>query len=137
MKVKLPDLESALKDSWSRETSSDPANWSEENPAWGQCAVTALIVNDYLGGEIVWALARLPNGKEASHYFNKIDNEDFLACPVDLTRTQFPQGTYIPQGIQKTKNFPTTRDYILSYKQTVERYNLLKCKVNSSLERAL
>ena len=128
MTVKLPDLESALKDSWSRETSSDPDNWSEENPAWGQCAVTALIANDYLGGEIVWASAKLPDGKEISHYFNKIDGKE-----IDFTITQFPQGTYILPGIPKTKNFQTTRKYVLSYAKTIERYNILKGHIEKLL----
>ncbi len=35
---------------WSADTSADPDGWSPENPAWGQCAVTALVVQDRFGG---------------------------------------------------------------------------------------
>lgn len=106
---------------WSKETSSDPAGWSPENPSWGQCAVTALCVQDALGGEIVWAEAQLPDGRRISHYFNRIDDEE-----VDLTREQFPAGTVIPAGIPKPKSFASTRDYILSFDVTRERYTKLR-----------
>lgn len=67
-------LELALKNSWTLESSSDPENWTPDNSSWGQCAVSALIVNDYLDGEIVWANAILPDDKEISHYFNKVND---------------------------------------------------------------
>lgn len=114
-----------------KETSSDPKNWSRDNPAWGQCAVTVLIVNDYLGGEIVWAEAKLPDGRGISHYFNLIDGKE-----VDLTRRQFPEGTAIPQGVEKKKEFATTRDYILCApgSSAKERYEILKEKVEENLK---
>jgi len=122
--MELSQLEEALKKSWCKETSSDAQNWTPENPAWGQCAVTSLLVNDYFGGKIVWAEATLPDGRKISHYFN-----NYSSFEADLTRQQFPSGTIIPKGIQKTKGFSTTREYILSYEQTKERYELLKKKV--------
>lgn len=124
----LSKLELALKNSWTKETSSDPENWSLENPAWGQCAVTAIVVNDYLGGEIIWASASLADGNKISHYFNLIDGKT-----VDLARTQFPPGTIIPFGISKKKEFSSTRDYILSYPVTQERYEILKTKVQEQI----
>ena len=53
--MEISELEKAVKQAWGKETSSDPDNWSIENPAWGQCAVTSLVINDYLGGKLVWA----------------------------------------------------------------------------------
>ena len=124
------DLELALGESWNSETSLDVNNWTKANPAWGQCAVTALIVNDYLGGEIVWASARLPDGKELSHYFNKINNEE-----KDFTRKQFPEGTQVPTGVPKTKQFSSTREYVLSFEATRIRYELLKSRVKDYLQK--
>jgi len=121
-------LEEVLKECWARETSSDPDNWTRENPAWGQCAVTSLVVSDYLGGEIIWANVVLPDGRELSHYFNKISGLE-----KDFTRVQFPPGTQIPAGQPKTKTFPTTRDYILSFEKTRQRYETLKRKVEEFL----
>ena len=98
--MNLDTLKKALQKCWSKETSYSPEKWSEENPALGQCAVTALVVKDYLGGDILWAEALLPDGQKISHYFNFIDGEE-----VDLTRSQFPEGTIIPKGIEKKKDF--------------------------------
>jgi hypothetical protein len=125
--VQLSDLEKALLDSWCAETSSEP-DWAAANPAWGQCAVTSCIIQDYLGGEVVWAEAVLPGGAKKSHYFNQIDGQE-----LDLTRRQFPEETLIPKGAEKKKQFDTTRDYVLSYPATVERYGILKSKVESYL----
>ena len=122
-------LELALKNSWDKETSSDPENWTPDNPAWGQCAVTSLVINDYLGGDIVWASAVLPDGREISHYFNKINGIE-----IDFTRIQFPKDTIIPKGTPKTKEFSSTRGYILSYSATQQRYKLLKKRVQESLK---
>jgi len=118
------DLEKALDNSWSKFTSSDPFKWTKDNPSYGQCAVTSLVVQDYLGGEIVWANVMLVDGKEVSHYFNKIDNIE-----KDFTIKQFPEGTVIPVGITKLENFNSTRSYILSYPPTKSRYSLLKKNV--------
>lgn len=117
-----PELEQLLKQAWTRETSSDPARWTPENPAWGQCAVTALVVHDYLGGRLLWASARLPDGQEISHYFNETTQNEI----IDVTRHQFPSGTIIPEGKDKKKEFATTRDYVLSYALTAQRYTALK-----------
>jgi hypothetical protein len=46
------DIEALIRASWSEKTC-DPVDlpeWSAENPARGQCAVTALVVQDLLGG---------------------------------------------------------------------------------------
>ncbi len=120
--------ELALKNSWTKETSSNPKNWTLKNPVSGQCAVTSLIVNDYLGGKIVRTNIILSNGKEISHYFNKINNVE-----VDLTKQQFSKGTQISSGIPKKKNFFSTRDFLLSNSNTLKRYKLLKEKVTRNL----
>ncbi|MEM8532218.1 MAG: hypothetical protein AAGF95_15340 [Chloroflexota bacterium] len=66
----------ALKSSWSLESSS---KWTQDNPALGQCGVTALVVQDVLGGEIL----KTKYG-EIWHFYNLIDDE-----PVDFTKSQF------------------------------------------------
>ena len=69
-------LQEILRSSWARTTSADPASWTPENPSWGQCAVTALVVQDYLGGDVLWAEAVLPDGRTISHYFNELNGEE-------------------------------------------------------------
>lgn len=122
-------LQNALIKAWNRDTSYCSVIWHEKNPALGQCAVTALVVNDYLGGEIVWSEAILPNGEKISHYFNFINGRE-----VDLTRAQFPSRTIIPEGIQKCKEFATTREFILSNPNTRKRYEILAQRVKEDLK---
>jgi hypothetical protein len=70
------ELYRRLSRAWSRETSS---TWTEGNPANGQCSVTALVVQDLLGGEI---LKTRVNG--AWHFYNSIGGRRW-----DLTVSQF------------------------------------------------
>ncbi|RJQ15551.1 hypothetical protein C4573_05320 [Candidatus Woesearchaeota archaeon] len=125
--VPLPDLEYAIYASWNRGTSAKPERWNNNNPALGQCAVTALVVQDYLEGEIVWAEVSVDILK-ISHYFNLVDGKE-----IDFTRSQFPQGTIVPKGIPRTGHCETTREYVLSYPSTVQRYKSLKRSVEEVL----
>ena len=70
------DLENWLKAAWSRETSS---KWSLENPAKGQCSVTALVVQDLLGGDILKTQTT-----DGLHFYNFIDGTRW-----DFTSSQF------------------------------------------------
>lgn len=99
-------------------------------PAIGQCAVTALVVQDYLGGEILNTIASLSDqpGITSSHYFNLIDGEE-----IDLTRQQFADTVVFTEPAPKSEGFPSTREYMLSFPSTVERYESLKQKVEKSL----
>lgn len=69
-------IREALAKAWSLETA---VQWTEENPASGQCNVTAAVIFDLFGGEIL--RTRL---LEVWHYYNRIDGE---RC--DLTDSQF------------------------------------------------
>lgn len=66
----------ALYHSWSIVTS---AKWQADNPASGQCNVTALLVHDEFGGDIL--KTPLPEGE---HFYNRIDGER-----LDFTASQF------------------------------------------------
>jgi hypothetical protein len=65
-----------LKRAWSTETG---AKWRDDNPACGQCSVTALVVQDLLGGEILKT-----DVAGAWHFYNRIDGRRW-----DLTVSQF------------------------------------------------
>lgn len=116
--VTLRDLEAVLKQAWGRETSADPDAWSEDNPAWGQCAVTALLVQDFFGGEI-----RRGEVGAISHYWNVLPGGD----EIDLTRHQFPADVKI------VNVEPRTRDYLLSHPDTSSRYRRLARSARRSL----
>ena len=127
MDIKI--LHKALLKSWRRETSYTPQKWDALTPSSGQCSPTALIVQDYFGGSIVWAEVLLPDGEKVDHYFNIVEGKE-----IDLTRNQFPLNTPVHSGIPKRKDFSTTRDFMLSRKNTQKRYFLLKETVEINLK---
>ncbi|MGK8487845.1 YunG family protein [Nocardia asiatica] len=119
----LGTLASALHKSWSADTSS-ASGWTEANSAKGQCAVTACVVQDYLGGYILNTVATLPDNETVSHYFNIVDGKT-----IDLTRQQFPEGTIFTKPAEKRGRYPSTREYCLSYESTRLRYEKLRSRV--------
>lgn len=98
----------AIRRAWGGDTSADE-NWTPENPELGQCAVTALIIQDLFGGELKRTVA---NG--VSHYYNSIAGED-----VDLTRAQFDEPLVLEEPAVRE------RAYVLSFPVTVDRYTRL------------
>ncbi|MBU1101551.1 MAG: hypothetical protein KKA84_14215 [Bacteroidetes bacterium] len=70
------DILNALLKSWSVKSSS---LYTPENPAKGQCGVTALVANDLLGGDIL--KTRIGN---QWHFYNIINGER-----IDFTASQF------------------------------------------------
>ncbi len=119
----LETLASALHKSWSADTSS-ASGWTEANSAKGQCAVTACVVQDYLGGYILNTVATLPDDQTVSHYFNIVDGKT-----IDLTRQQFPEGTIFTKPAEKRGRYSSTREYCLSYESTRLRYESLRSRV--------
>jgi len=121
--LNLQIINEALRKSWSAETSST-GDWNSGNPSLGQCTVTACIVQDYLGGDIVNSIATLPSGKKISHYFNLVNGKY-----IDLTSQQFADETIFTDPMPKKKSFSSTREYCLSNENTNNRYEILKAKV--------
>jgi hypothetical protein len=119
----LQAINDALQKSWSTATSST-GEWNSSNPWLGQCTVSACVVQDYLGGDIVNSVATLSNGKKISHYFNLVNGKY-----IDLTIQQFSDGTTFSDPKPKQKSFSSTREYCLSYENTNKRYEILKAKV--------
>ena len=114
--MKISELKQLLIKSWNSETCFPGLRdkWSEENPSLGQCAITALIVNDIFGGKIMRCMA-----SSGSHYYNIIDDNI-----VDLTVEQF-----LGEIPHYEKGEERTREYILSNEDTKKRYILLNKKI--------
>jgi len=99
----VPDLslgmvEAVIRANWSIETCDpiDVPNWSEDNRASGQCAVTALVVRDLLGGRLLEAEVLRPDGsRQGFHYWNRLPGFD-----LDLTREQFIEGETVQPPIE-------------------------------------
>jgi hypothetical protein len=78
-------LADCLKTAWCAETSADPEKWHTGNPSYGQCAVTALVVQDIFGGDLMRGLVG-----DVSHYWNKITPY----FDLDYTVVQFQRHPY-------------------------------------------
>lgn len=122
-------LVNLLKACWCAETSASPQEWAASNPAWGQCAVTALVVDNIFHARIVKCEATLPCGRTIGHYYNVVDGQ-----AVDLTRDQFPQGTIFTKGEARRQGFATTREYLLSAATTRARYDRLMAAMADAME---
>ena len=96
-------IKKALLKSWSMKSSS---KWQEHNPANGQCGVTALVINDLLGGEI--KKTKLPNGW---HFYNVINGIRY-----DFTDSQFKEAIeYMDQASNWQEAFNDTNESQYSY----------------------
>ena len=108
----------SFKNAWCRETAhpSYQQKWSEDNPSYGQCAVTALIVNDLCFAPIY----KCKVGR-TTHYYNM-----FLRnCQViDFTCDQFNG-----KKIDYLSGELVTREQLLKCKHVKERYDLLKSRM--------
>ena len=120
--MELGELKSYLIDAWDKDTCSPGlrSSWDESNPSLGQCAITALIVNDYYGGKIMRCIA-----SSGSHYYNMIENE-----LVDLTVEQF-----LGEIPEYEKGEERTREYLLGNEDTKSRYLLLNKNLKSVIEK--
>jgi hypothetical protein len=113
-------LFAAIARAWSKETSMEPSRWSEENRAWGQCAVTALVVQDFLGGDLVRGQIH-----DASHYWNRIASGE----EVDLTASQFSISPNLTNVTLRN------REVVLENDHTRARYEKLLAMVKELLGR--
>jgi len=125
MKTSIKLIEAALKKTWSKETCylPDQEKWSDKNPAFGQCAVTALIIQDFLGGEILYC-------EHFNHYWNRLPSGE----EVDLTHSQF--GNKVRPCADKV----VPREYVLESEsekaaKTLERYLLLRNKIDKIINK--
>lgn len=110
--MEIEKLKILLSLSWEEETCSPGLrnNWSKEIPSLGQCAITALVVNDFFSGKIMRCMTT-----SGSHYYNLIDNKF-----IDLTVEQF-----LGEIPQYENGQERTREYLLNNEDTRKRYEIL------------
>jgi len=83
MRFNPDEMQSALRKSWSLATARE---WTPDNPAAGQCNVTAILVHELFGGDLL--KTPLPIG---DHFYNRIAGRRY-----DFTESQFTQPiTYV------------------------------------------
>ena len=76
------ELYDVLSTLWCRETCAPrmQKDWSEDNITWGQCSITAFLVQDIFGGKVYG----IPLNDGSVHCYNEVDGKVF-----DLTSEQF------------------------------------------------
>jgi hypothetical protein len=121
-------LQSAIEASWCLETCdpTDAAAWTPTNPSLGHCAVTALVMHDFFGGELLEAEVFFRNGsRQGFHYWNRL-----AGVELDLTREQFKSQEVVqePQVIDRLPEFPWKAD---------EQYRVFRERVNAELAARL
>ncbi|MEU4008770.1 YunG family protein [Streptomyces pseudogriseolus] len=86
----LLDLDTAFRSCWAADTCShdDLPDWRPDNPAVGHCDITALVVNDLFGGDLLVADVRRHGSPHGYHWWNRLPN----GIELDLTREQFRAG---------------------------------------------
>ena len=123
--IGLEILKEAIRRSWSKETSNLPVEWTPKKSYLGQCAATALVVQDYKDGELLFALIGYDDFIYGTHIWNRLLN----GREIDFTREQYPNipdycfhGTVIK------------REEVLCNVETKERYVILKQQVEKLFE---
>lgn len=111
----IDDLYSILRECWCKETAypSCQAEWVPNDPSYGQCAITAMLVYDMFGGTI----HRIRVSGGGTHYFNKVNGQY-----LDLTIEQFDLYN-IPVNYEPNEEMD--RKYCGKNADTQKRFELL------------
>ena len=94
----LAEIDTAVRASWAADTCSEDdaarTPWTSDNPAWGHCDVTALVLHDLLGGDVLMGEVHLDGERHGYHAWNRLA----AGLEVDLTREQFRDGQVVSTG---------------------------------------
>jgi len=120
--IDLRQIQGIIEQAWSADTAL--GEWTPDVPSLNQCAVTALIVQDYFGGQLL----RCEMSDGDSHYWNRLSS----GIQIDLTAPQFEHTEARP--LRETA-IVRDREYVLSFPETEKRYQLLRRRVWMAGER--
>ncbi|GGV95247.1 hypothetical protein GCM10015535_62260 [Streptomyces gelaticus] len=117
------DLERAIRNGWGADTTTPEhrPDWTPANPARDQCGVTALVVHDLLGGDLIRGEVHVDGERVDYHWWNRLG----MGIEVDLTREQFGPEERVVGG-----------DVIVRPPEIVrlrEEYELLRSRVVAAL----
>jgi hypothetical protein len=124
----LAQLEEAVRRSWGPDTVDPDDGWSADNPARGHCDVTALVVNDLLGGELLASDVFLGGKRIMAHMWNRLST----GIEVDLTREQFRNGEVLGEPVAIPR--PATIDPTHPRYHRYEKYLVLAARVRARLD---
>lgn len=120
----------ALQTGWSKETSFTPAEWTSQNPARGQCLVSTLVIQDYLGGDIRRYDIEADTFNEV-HYCNILPS----GAVLDSTAGQYSSPVKLTITPITLKGHASARNRYLADPDTKAKYELLKKSVIRTLNR--
>lgn len=113
-------LQRALMACWAEDTAQDTPKAGV--PSRGQCCVSSMVIQDYLGGAIVRGRTNLGG----VHYWNQLDGGSWF----DSTRAQFSDQEHIIEYVVH----PPAEKYL--FRETLEKYELLRGRVRAWLAAA-
>ena len=115
------EFKTALEKSWGKDTAyhKDAPNWTAENPALGQCAITALLFNEFFGGQIFSGVSETG----IVHYWNELSG-----VKVDLTKQKFKNNLTFGNVTEWNRND------LLETGNVAERYAVLKQRLLENLK---
>jgi hypothetical protein len=127
MPIAVDELRSHFLAAWGADTCYPHMSeeWSRENPSRDQCGMTALVVQDILGGELIIAQVHVDGSQIGHHYWNRLPD----GSEIDLTADQFRPDEEIV-GAQVIVRPPDAPRYHR------EQYELLRGRVLESLAAA-
>jgi len=120
----LDTIEQAIRRAWGDDTCDpdDRVNRSPANPARGQCGVTALVLHDLVGGDLICGEAYVGPRRVGVHYWNRLPS----GLELDLTREQFgPDESVVGGEVVVRPTGPPRR--------CREQYELLRARVFEAL----
>src|SRR5262249_40968777 len=94
--------------------------WSESNPSRGQCAVTALLIRELLGGDILVSNVMREGRRVDRHAWNRLPS----GLTLDLTREQFRAGEVFSE--------PHVEEPLFTHRNP-ERFATLRARVREQL----
>ncbi|MEU3372925.1 hypothetical protein ABZ734_20980 [Streptomyces sp. NPDC006660] len=123
----LSDIERAVRGSWCAETCTPEfrSRWTEDNPARDQCGVTAMVVHDLLGGELIRGEVHVDGERVDFHWWNRLGG----GIEVDLTREQFGPEETVTGGVV------VPRPPVTEWRRLREEYALLRDRVLKKLDQ--
>ncbi|MER5432394.1 hypothetical protein [Streptomyces sp. NPDC002588] len=123
----ITDIERAVRSSWSAETCTPEfrSRWSPDNPARDQCGVTAMVLNDLLGGELIRGEVHVDGKRVDYHWWNRLG----MGLEIDLTREQFGPEETVTGGVV------IPRPPVTEWRRLREEYELLRDRVVEELNR--
>lgn len=99
------------------------ADWTPENRTYGQCSITAFLMQDIYGGKV----CGVPNADGSFHCFNVVDG-----CVFDLTSEQL--GDKVPDYAGGTEQ---ERGVHFAKEEKRRRYEWLKARLSEKLGAAI